>query len=184
MTIQVCPFHAEEAVHGVALGDEARTESFTCSLNGHPKPGPWTWSWAPEPPTADGVSGLAAELSLDFELPTAIASYGRRWVEYGLVERAYAHAKPDDFAYLLSLYGHTEQSDAKRPMPQYTVSAYLARTLGDLSRVGAVLFHQGPGTGRWKYNENISYWAVTPEPPWDERLTWESQGVEVDYVSQ
>src|SRR4051794_10720649 len=189
MSFQYCPFHADEAVQGAPVGDEARSEAFECQRSaGHPTSGPHAWSWAPEPPGAEGVGGLAAELSLDFELPNAIASYNGRWVEYGLVERAYAIARPNDFARLLKLYGHTvlDEKVASKTIGgrQYTVSAYLARTLGDLSRHGAVLFRQGKGTGRWSYNEGISYWAVGPESPeWDDRLTWDAAAVDVDYVS-
>jgi hypothetical protein len=172
MSIQVCPFHSNDEVHGVPIGDEAHTESFTCSREDHPRAGAWTWSWAPDPPGGDAVSGLAAELSLDFELPKAVASYDGRWVEYGLVERAYALAQPEDFRRLVERFGHTHREDSGR----YSVSAYLARTLGDLSRVGSVLFHQGSGTGRWSYNSGISYWAVPPEPDWDSRLSWEDAG--------
>ena len=177
MTIQVCPFHADEGTHGTPLQDEARTEMFECHRRGHPRPGPWTWSSVPEPPNAAGVSGMAAELGLHLELPAAVATYGGRWVDYGLVERAYAQAHPNDFRRLLALYGHTHLAPS-----QYTASAYLARTLGELSRLGTVLFHPGRGTGRWSYNSDISYWAIPPEPDWDNRLTWHEAGAEIDYV--
>jgi hypothetical protein len=49
----------------------------------------------------------------------------------------------EDFALLVQRYGH---SAVKRA--QYTASASLAETLGDLSRSGDVLFHEGPATGR------------------------------------
>src|SRR3954454_22881718 len=107
MTIHVCPFHADEGIHGRRLHDEAKTEVFECRRQGHPRPGPWTWSFVPEPPHAAGVSGLAAELGLHLELPAALNSYPGQWVEYGLVERAYAQAHPEDFRRLVQRYGHT-----------------------------------------------------------------------------
>lgn len=162
MTLQVCPFHADEGVKGTPLRDEAGTEVFECRRQGHPRPGPWSWSFVPPPPGAMGATGLAAELGLHTELPAAIASYGSRWVEYGLVERAYALAQPGDFRRLVAQYGHSHVAPS-----QYTASAYLARTLGDLSRHGAVVLHVGRGTGRWSYNTDISYWSLPPEwrPP-------------------
>lgn len=178
MTIEVCPFHADEGIRGVLLADDVGTETFECDRSGHPHAGPWRWSRVPAPPEHDGVSGLAAELGLDVELPAAVASYDGRWVEYGLVERAYALAHPEGFQQLIDAYGHTHLQPS-----QYTASAYLARTLGDLSRVGTVLFHSGRGTGRWSYNTDISYWAVAPVPDWKDRLTWATAGVDVDYVS-
>jgi hypothetical protein len=63
-------------------------------------------------------------------------------VEYGVVEHAYAVSRPDDFAALVDSFGHTAIA-ARR----YTVSSYLARTLGDLSRIGTVLYHPGVATG-------------------------------------
>jgi len=177
MTIEVCPFHGDEGVSGVPLGDEAGTVAFECDRSGHPEPGPFRWSRVPEPPAVPGMSGLAAELGLDSELPAAVASYGGRWVEYGLVERAYALAHPAGFQRLLDAYGHTHLQPS-----QYTASAYIARTLGDLSRLGTVLFHTGRGTGRWSYNSDISYWAVAPEPDWGDHLTWAASGFDVDYI--
>ncbi len=88
MTLQVCPFHADEGVHGTPLHDEAGTEVFECRRQGHPRPGSWAWSFVPAPPSTTAATGLAAELGLHTELTAAIASYGGRWVEYGLVERA------------------------------------------------------------------------------------------------
>jgi hypothetical protein len=48
--------------------------------------------------------------------------------------------------------------------------------------VGTVLFHAGRGTGRWSYNSDISYWALRPAPDWEDRLTWDEAGADVDYV--
>lgn len=177
MAIQVCPFHADEGVRGTPLHDEAGTTAFECQRRGHPRPGPWTWSSVPEPPSSMAASGLAAELGLHTELPAAIASHGGRWVEYGLVERAYARTQPEDFRRIVRTYGHNHLAPS-----QYTASAYLARTLGDLSRHGTVLFRVGRATGRWSYNEAISYWAVSPEPDWNNRLSWEDAAATMDYV--
>ena len=75
-------------------------------------------------------------------------------------------------------YGHTAVA-AKR----YTVSAFLAATLGNLERAGAVAFHSGPATGRWAYNGTISvYWSLPPGPDWADRNSWEDSGLTVGYV--
>ncbi|HEY0560105.1 MAG TPA: hypothetical protein VGD03_07480 [Frankiaceae bacterium] len=110
---------------------------------------------------------MAEELSLDVELPAAVASLGVGWFEYGLVERAYAHRRPADFARLVAQWGHTAQSPR-----QYSVSSYLAGTLGRLSRLGKVAYHDGPGTGRWSYNTDISWWSLVPPAPWERRTAW------------
>lgn len=174
---QVCPFHSDEDVPGVRVNDDG-TYEFTCPrTTSHPVVGTYTWMQAPEPPDLEGVSGLAAELGLDTELPAAIAQYPGRWVEYGVVEHAYAHATPDDFARLVERYGHTAIVAAR-----YTASAFLAATLGQLSRTGTVLYHPGPATGRWKYNGQISWWALAPEPDWALRTSWEDLGLRTDHV--
>ena len=74
-------------------------------------------------------------------------------------------------------YGH---SAVKRA--QYTASAFLAKTLGDLSRSGDVLFHEGPATGRWSYNGKISWWALAPKPHWSPGTSWADTGLMMDYV--
>jgi hypothetical protein len=180
MSFEYCAFHADEPVAGVALGDDIGTEAFTCDRgSGHPDGQQRTWASNPEPPSTVGIGGLAQELSLDFELPKAVGSYGR-WVEYGLVERAYALSRPDDFAVLVGRFGHSEQKDHLN----YTASAYLARTLGALSRSGDVAFRPGSGTGRWSYNATISYWAIPPAPDWAEHLTWAGSGKTVDCINR
>src|SRR4051794_33836787 len=127
MSFEYCPFHADEPVAGRALNDTLGAEIFECTRSsGHPPRPPFPWSRTPEPPGADSVSGIAADLGLDLALPHAIASFQGRWVEYGLVEREYARQHPQDFRWLYERYGHSHDKDSK----QYTVSAFLAATLG------------------------------------------------------
>jgi hypothetical protein len=174
---QVCHFHADEDVVGTRLDDEG-TYSFTCERrSGHVVPGPYTWMHAPEPPDLTGISGLADELRLDVELPTVIAVHRGQWLEYGVVEALYADANPHNFALLVERYSHTAIKATK-----YSASAFLASTLGHLSRSGHVLYHGGPATGRWSYNSGISWWAVAPQPDWEDRLSWTDLSRSMDYV--
>jgi len=176
--MQVCHFHADEGVIGTLTGNPDGSRKFTCPrTKGHPHPGPYTWLVVPEPPQAAAEESLASRYELATELPAAVAACHGRWVEYGVVEHAYATARPDDFAELVSRFGHT----AIQP-GQYTVSSYLARRLGSLSRTGAVLYHDGPATGRWDYDAGISWWAIDPEPDWSLRLSWADSGLSMDYV--
>ena len=178
MSLQVCHFHGDEGVRGIPLGDDG-TLTFTCSrVKGHPLQGSYTWLQAPPPPDHQlAGSGLAAELGLATELPAVLVPFAGQWVEYGVVEHAYAKANPQDFARLVERYGHTAVS-AKR----YTASAYLARVMGDLSRTGQILFHPGQATGRSAYDTDISWWALAPEPDWSMRLSWADTGHSLDYV--
>ena len=122
---------------------------------------------------------MSEELSLDVELRADLASLGSGWFEYGLVERAYALRRSADFARMVALWGHTAQSPK-----QYTVSTYLAGTLGRLSRLGIVAHHPGPGTGRWSYNSNISWWSIVPPEPWEQRTAWVDVVGDHDHASQ
>jgi hypothetical protein len=177
MNRQVCPFHADEDVPGTLLNDEG-AYTFACDRStGHPTPGPHTWMQAPEPADMPELTELAQELRLDVELPAAIALYPGRWVEYGVVEAAYASANPHDFARLVERYSHTAIAPT-----QYSASAFIAATLGRLSRTGHVLFHAGPATGRWSYNGKISWWALPPEPAWEARTSWVDLDRAMDYV--
>lgn len=75
-------------------------------------------------------------------------------------------------------YGHTAIAAAR-----YTASAFIAATLGHLSRTGHVLYHSGPATGRWSYNGQISWWALPPAPEWSDRTSWTDLELNTDYVS-
>ena len=179
VTRQVCPFHADEDIQGVPTGSGDGSLFFICPrTRGHPHGGPHSWLQVPQPESLPGIDGYAAELGLAAELPAAIAHYRGQWIEYGVAERAYALQCPDDFAAIVSRYGH----NAVRP-EQYTASAFLAGVLGVLSKRGTVLYHLGPATGRWKYNGTISWWAVAPAPDWESsRLSWSDIGQDMSYV--
>lgn len=166
MSGQVCPFHADEWIRGDKLEDSSF--SYTCHRRGrHPADGPWSWLVMPEPPSVAGLAGLAEELNLAEELPAALTALGEGWFEYGLVERTYALRRPDDFARMVAQWGHTSIAPTN-----YSVSSYLAGTLGRLSKSGVVAFHWGPATGRWSYNAGISWWSSLPPLDWSHRTSW------------
>jgi hypothetical protein len=132
----------------------------------------------PQPDGLPGIDGYAAELGLATELPAAVAQHRGQWIEYGVAERAYALQCPADFAAIVNRYGHTAVSPK-----QYTASAFLAGVLSLLSKQGTVLYHLGLATGRWKYNDTISWWAVPPAPDWESScLSWSDSGQDVSYV--
>ena len=173
---QSCPLHADEDILGKRV-DQEGTLQFTCERPGHPAGGPLAWIAVPEPPDLPGISGLADELGLGTELPALLNEHPGSWVEYGVVEAAYADAHPDDFAMLVERYGHTAVAPKK-----YTVSSFLSGTLGRLSKNGDVLLSWRKPTGRWAYNSGISWWALPPTPPVDAQVSWESLGRSMDYV--
>lgn len=175
---QVCTFHGDEGVFGEPVADEAGSLRYTCERKrGHPVDGPYSWVHVPTPPGIEGVSGLAAELGLGDDLVEALAAFGGSWVEYGVLERQYARLHAETFTLLVEKYGHTAVA-AKR----YTASAFIGRTLGELSKTGVILWHPGPATGRWSYNSSISWWALPPEPEWSTESSWAALGCDVRYV--
>jgi hypothetical protein len=185
---QICPFHTDEFIVATYVGSETAEYEYTCPRQQHPSPGPFTWSFVSEPV---GLAGDSLGLGLDIELPKAVevatAAHGTVWVEYGLIEASYAQANPEDWATLLKKYSHTHycKTHADRQALTYTASKYLARSLGSLGRRGTLVHHNGPGTGRWDYNQPISYYSLQPSGPWDSRTTWQaSTGQMADYMPE
>jgi hypothetical protein len=176
MVFQVCPMHTLEEVRGAWVSDDVGW-SFTCPLPHDPTGVEFTWLAPPEIREGREASGVAEEFGLWVEIPAVLKQFSGTWVEYGVFERAYATSHDRDWLELVDRYGHTARA-AKR----YTVSAFLAATLGSLARSGALGFHSGPATGRWDYNSVISYWALPPEPDWGSRLSWVDSGADVSYV--
>lgn len=178
MSFQVCPFHADEAVGGLPSGADGVLLYRCDRTRGHPDHRPWTWLSQSDLDGDDAGTGLVAELGLRVELTAALREYRDRWVEYGVVEHAYAVANPADFAFLVEKYGHTAVG-----LKRYTVSVFLAGALGQLARSGSLLLDYGmKATGRWSYNGPTSWWALPPAPDMEARLSWADTGLSMDYV--
>lgn len=167
---KICPFHTDEWVEGERRFDGSTI--YSCSrTRGHPGEGAWEWIDVPPPPALPELAGLGEELNLTAELPAALKTLGEGWFEYGLVEREYAMRRPDDFAVMVRRWGHTALGPKR-----YTVSSYLAGSLGRLSGQGAIAFHLGHGTGRWRrFDPDISWWSAVPPLPWEVCTSWESR---------
>lgn len=176
MAVQVCPLHSLEEVHGEWVSDDVGWR-FTCPRSDHVRPGSFTWLSAPSAPPGTDMSGIAADLGLGVEIPAVLKGYPGKWIEYGVFEHAYATSNPKDWVYLIDRYGHRAITPS-----QYTVSAFLAATLGNLQRAGVIELQSGPATGRWSYNGTISWLALPPEPDWNDRTSWSDSALTVHYV--
>lgn len=174
MVREVCPLHSDEDFEGVFVSNDVGYR-FECDRSGHGEP--FAWFRAPEP-TSMGLNGISEELDLGAKLPEALAQFRGRWVEYGVLERAFALAYPEDWSLLLKQYGHTSIKPRR-----YTVSAFLAGVLGRLSSAGVIAFMEGPATGRWSYNSRISWWSIDPDTDHEKRLSWADSGHSIDYVA-
>lgn len=113
---------------------------------------------APLPVSEDGVGrgGMLEELGV-YQTLIDVLVPGDPFVEYGVVEHRFATAAPRLYADLVQRYGHTALAPRR-----YTVSALLAGALAGLAADGSVTRTSGPATGRWSYNTQISYWALSP----------------------
>ncbi len=162
---QVCPLCADDDQLS-ALPGEPGTWMFTCTgTRGHETP--YSWPVKVES-TVEGREGITEELGVYDDLLLCVHS-DEPWVEHGVVEHRYKLLKPAVyFKELLPTYGHVAQGPK-----QYTLSAFLARALGQLRDEGALAWQYATATGFWAYNGSISYWAIPPAPPADERATWE-----------
>jgi hypothetical protein len=112
------------------------------------------------------ADGLVHDLDLYNKLETVVLGLEQP-CEYGIVEHLFAYAHPEDYVTLWRRYGHVATHGSKR----YTLSAYLSRLLGNLTRHGSVAHHACRGTGRWAYNADISAWA-NPRRSDGPLLTW------------
>jgi hypothetical protein len=162
---QVCPLCGiEDEVISMprGAGDEW---DFTCTgASGHGEP----YSWIVKAESGfDGRSGIMSELGLYEDLPACLRT-GDPWVEHGIVEHRYKLLRPDVyFGELLPRYSHVAIGPTR-----YSTSAFLAQALSHLLREGAVAWQYSNRTGFWTYAHKISYWALPPAPPMEDRYTW------------
>jgi hypothetical protein len=165
---QVCPMCGDDDDVVAFPKGVGQDWVYTCTAKRHASP--YQWAVKVEE-RGDGREGITAELGLYDDLPRCVVP-GEPWVEHGVVEHRYKLLRPDIyFDELLPRYGHVADDWGRKP---YTVSAFIAKTLGQLHREGAFAWQEEKATGFWKYNGRISYWAVPPAPPVDQRLTWAS----------
>lgn len=175
---QCCQFHTDED-QLTKVGAEDGWHLTCHRTDGmHPVPGaPYIWLAPKQSDNESRASGLTAELGLFDELPAVLSHFSHQWVEYGVLEAAYADTRPDDFDQLVQRYGHTAIA-AKR----YTASAFLGRALGEITRSGSIHGRMAPPTGRWSYNSEISWWSMDPDTALESSISWADQGRSMSYV--
>ena len=126
----------------------------------------WLGSVTDATQSFDAEDGVTDEL-LDPLLGCVHA--GEPFVEYGVVEYRLRLAHPDLFVAHVRDRGHVMLGPRKG---QATASSVrFATALSRLSRSGELLTVYGPGTGAWRHDERISYWARPPQPT-GAHLTW------------
>lgn len=161
---------------------------YTCTGE-HDGTGIYTWSKGPsavETPTRPtstrrkptGRTGgtsptnlLAEDAALDELLEPLLAcvNVGEPFVEYGIVEYRFRISRPDLFIAHVRERGHV-MLGARRGAAS-TATARFTKTLRHLETSGELVTVKGPGTGAWRHDQSISYWARPPRPT-GPLLTW------------
>jgi hypothetical protein len=154
----------------------------------HRAPEPYRWQIPDESPLGQRTQKLARSsavghdaetierLGLHEKLRAAVAQFDDSWVEYGVVEHEFAAANEDLYRGLVKKMGHSAKDDAK----ETTVSDYLARLLGNMTRTGDVAHRETTGTGLWASNTSVSAWRVPSVPDDAAVLSWERYAADHD----
>ena len=161
---------------------------YTCTGD-HDGTGAYTWSTAPtavDPPARPASTGrkaaartaskprtslVAEDAAVDELLDPLLAcvNVGEPFVEYGIVEYRFRMSRPDLFVAHVRERGHP-MLGARRASAS-TSTALFARTLRRLETAGQLVMVKGPGTGAWRHDQSIGYWARPPRPT-GPLLTW------------
>lgn len=162
---QVCKLCAHDDDITVMVAPDGSWQ-FTCAAKtGHTDLYSWSVSVAPLGLTYR--EGLGEELGVYDDL-LACFHDNDPWMEYGVVEYRYKVQQPGAYGVLLKRFGHRNQGPR-----QYSLSAFLARALGQLGREGVISYRPGKPTGFWtKHLSEVSWWAIAPPPPQDQSISW------------
>jgi hypothetical protein len=150
---------------------------YTCSRTCQRHPGGTAYTWTGTDLAAIRTreySGLVDELGVPADLLACLRA-GDPWVEYGIVEHRYSQLRPANYQQLVDRYGHRRLSrDNAGGSAEQTASWYMSQALSRMSRTGEVCLQFGPATGCWGSTPRISYWALSPAPPLEHKLTYAS----------
>lgn len=98
----------------------------------------------------------------------ACVKAGEPFVEYGVVEYRFRLARPDQFAAHVRDRGHVMLG--ARRLQAASITRF-AKALARLESSGELVTVKGPGTGAWRLDQSIGYWARPPRPA-GPLLTW------------
>ena len=160
---------------------------YTCT-DEHDGAGTYTWSIAPpEMPSGrvapaarttggrapaaprNGVGTEAAAVDELLGPLLACVNAGEPFVEYGVVEYRLRVARPDLFVAHARERGHILLG-ARRGQASASTARF-GKALGRLESSGELVMVKGAGTGAWRHNPSIGYWARPPRPT-GPLLTW------------
>lgn len=164
--ILTCPrcFTADDVSHRRLPG---RLVEYTCS-DTHDGGGEHIWitSLAAATRSFDVEEGVTDDL---LEPLLGCVHAGEPFVEYGVVEYRLRLTHPDLFISHVRDHGHV--MFGRRDGQATASSVRFATALSRLARSGELVTVYGPGTGGWRHDDRISYWARPPGPT-GSQLTW------------
>lgn len=120
---------------------------------------------------APRTSRNADDLAIDelVEPLLACVKAGEPFVEYGVVEYRFRLARPELFVAHVRERGHL-MLGTRRGLTSASTTRF-AKALGRLEKSGELVTVKGPGTGAWRHDQAIGYWARPPRPT-GPLLTW------------
>lgn len=117
--------------------------------------------------TGPSAEDVAVEALLEPLL--ACVKPGEPFVEYGVVEYRFRLARPDLFVANVRERGHL-MLGARRGQASASTARF-GKALSRLEKAGELVKVKGPGTGAWRHDQSIGYWARPPRPS-GPLLTW------------
>lgn len=126
---------------------------------------------AARPPGAPRTSLTTENAATDELLEPLLACVkaGEPFVEYGVVEYRFRLARPDLFVAHVRERGHL-MLGTRRGLASASTTRF-AKALARLKESGDLVTVKGPGTGAWRHDQSIGYWARPPRPT-GPLLTW------------
>jgi hypothetical protein len=123
---------------------------------------------APRAPRAPRPNPDDASIDELLDPLLACVNPGEPFVEYGVVEYRFRQARPDLFLQHVRERGHVMLGTRRNLAAS---SSRFTRALRKLESAGQLVSVKGPGTGAWRYEQSIGYWARPPRPS-GPLLTW------------
>lgn len=137
-------------------------------------------SWVANPlKGGDAPTGLTTEgitTNLVDPFLEILRSLPPTWIEYGVIEYQLFLDFPHLFAQHVAERGHVITGQWQATASSVRFPTALQR----LERIGAVSHKFAAATGEWAYDQEVSYWALLPEPESGATpLTWAQRAIDL-----
>lgn len=178
----VCPTCGSDVATTWIKAPDGAGYVYTCFASyAHDKEGQISWVADPlkggDAPTGWTTEGITTNL-VD-PILEILKGLPPTWIEYGVIEYQLFLDYPDLFAQHVAERGHVITGQWQATASSVRFPTALQR----LERIGAVTHKFDTATGEWGYNQEVSYWALVPEPESGASpLTWAQRAVDLGRV--